>query len=183
MQRSTKPGVEKIHHRRLGLDRFELLELRRDDGIQTFHAREVATARPVQVHVFIGGLTPENVSLLELLDRLPGRERRRVIDRGQTDGRPYVVTDRLAGFASLREWVQTKASPKHDALDAQFHQLFIDNEEPTQAFLVKPAINDPLAESAPEASRGSPVLWTILGLVAALVFLGLIIAVFAFRPR
>ena len=47
----------------VGLDRFELLELRRDDGVQTYHAREVATARPVQVHLFANGRMEDALKL------------------------------------------------------------------------------------------------------------------------
>jgi hypothetical protein len=202
MQAGTKPRLEKIHHRILGLDRFELLELRRDDGlIQTFHAREVSTARPVQVHILMSAMAPENVQLLERLEHLPPPERRRLIDRGQTEGKPYVVTDRLAGFASLREWVDVKVGVKpkpaparsntpadHQLLDLQFHQLF--DTEPTAAFVVRQEVRQvarpervPNPVPAPETIKENPFLWMALGVVAALIFLILIVAVFAFRTR
>jgi hypothetical protein len=110
----------------LGLyDRFELLELRRDDGIQTFHAREIATARPVQVHL-LSRKTPENDALLSRLEHLPDAERRRIVDRGETEGVLYVVTDRLAGHPGFREWLTVKSDPaaRISALDQQFLELF-----------------------------------------------------------
>ncbi len=106
-------------------DRFELLELRRDDGIQTFHAREIATARPVQVHL-LTRKSPENEALLLRLEHLPDAERRRIIDRGETEGVLYVVTDRLAGHPGFREWLTVKSDPAEriSALDQQFLELF-----------------------------------------------------------
>jgi hypothetical protein len=110
----------------LGLyDRFELLELRRDDGIQTFHAREIATARPVQVHL-LSRKTSENEALLSRLEHLPDSERRRIVDRGETEGLLYVVTDRLAGHPGFREWLTVKSDPaaRISVLDRQFLELF-----------------------------------------------------------
>lgn len=112
----------------VSLDRFEILELRLQGPVQTYHAREIATARPVQVHLFVTGETPENAELLALIPQLPDSERRRVIDRGETRGFPYVVTDRLAGYADFREWltVNSRAQPPGRPLtvDEQFFQLF-----------------------------------------------------------
>ncbi len=159
----------------MALDRFELLELRRDDGVQTFHAREIATARPVQVHLFPNG----DASLLSRLDRLPAAERLRVLDRGVSEGKSYVVTDRLAGFASFREWVDAKAAP---SLDQQFFQLFDPpTPEPEPAPLPQPVL-EPVKvkrDSLPFAAKA--VLAVVLGVAAALAFLALVIAVFAFH--
>jgi hypothetical protein len=113
----------------VSLDRFELLELRRQGGIQTYHAREIATARPVQVHFFTEGNTPDTDTLLGMLHRLPEAERRRVLDRGESQGLPYVVTDRLAGYADFREWLTTNAASapapaRRLTVDEQFFALF-----------------------------------------------------------
>jgi hypothetical protein len=81
-------------------DRFELFGLKRDEGARTFEAREIATGRPVLVH-----LLSLNSPLLKKLDALPEAERGRVIDRGQDEGGVYLVTDRLAEFAGLKEWL------------------------------------------------------------------------------
>jgi hypothetical protein len=110
-------------------ERYELLELRRDDGIQTFHARDRETARPVQIHLFPEDppeAAEENRKLLARIEYLPDAERRRLIERGDYKGRPYVVTDRLAGYAGFREWLTIKTDPaeRHASLDDQFHQLF-----------------------------------------------------------
>ncbi|MGH9558434.1 MAG: hypothetical protein ACRD30_04275 [Bryobacteraceae bacterium] len=150
----------------MGLERFELLELRRDDGIQTFHAREVATARPVQVHVFPPSMGPEYMNLLKEIDRLPDTERRRVIERGEHRDVRYIVTDRLAGYSGIREWLAVKPAV-HAALDEQFSKLFKDDPEKTSAL--------------PVAAKSA--LGVLLGFAAALIFLALLIAAFAFRPR
>ena len=152
----------------VALDQFELLELRRDDGIQTFHAREIATARPVQVHLLNNGSVPENLALLSRINRLPEAERRHVIDRGVFHGRPYVVTDRLAGFASLREWLDAKALAA--SLDEQFYDLFEGEKPKTETGHTR-------------GKKGILVGAMALGVMVALLFLGLAIAVFAFHPR
>jgi len=153
----------------VSLDRFELLELRGDDGIQTYHAREVATARPVQVHLFAQGQTRDALALLGRLAYLPDAERRRVIDRGAHQGVPFLVTERLTGFASLREWIERNAAP---SLDEQFAQLFEDE-----------LVEDQPPEPSKKASPWSPVLGLVFGVGAALLFLVLMIAFVAFRPH
>jgi hypothetical protein len=153
----------------VALDRFELLELRRDDGIQTFHAREVSTARPVQVHFLAGASVPESLALLSRINQLPAAERRRVIDRGVSQGMPYVVTDRLAGFASLREWLDSKAAPA--SLDQQFFELF------------DSVVPPPDLETDEENRPGSPLAAMALGIGVALLFLVLVMVAFAFHPK
>jgi len=150
-------------------DRFELLELRRDDGIQTYHAREIATARPVQVHLLVLGNSEENEALLARLEHLPNEEWRRIIDRGESDGMPYVVTDRLAGFPGFREWVTLKSDPvaRISALDQQFRELFENAETATDFatdFMSRPSPSNapPVlagpAAFSPAAARPVPVL-------------------------
>jgi hypothetical protein len=115
----------------VGLDRFELLELRREGSVQTYHAREISTARPVQVHLFPGGNAGEGAELLGMVPHLPEPERRRVLDRGEAQGLPYIVTDRLAGYVDFREWVTVNSRPSSGpspgrpaTIDEQFFQLF-----------------------------------------------------------
>ena len=158
----------------VSLGRFELLELRHDDGIQTYHAREITTKRPVQVHVFANGPSPDNLALLTKVAYLPDVERHRVIDRGMIQGRPYVVTDRLAGFASLREWLDQK-SVAMETLDHQFAQLF----DTPMSVEITPKLEEPSA-SKPLRSR---ILALALGAAAAILFLVLLLASIAFHPR
>ncbi len=141
----------------VSLERFELLELRREGPIQTYHAREIATARPVQVHFFTVGYTPETAPLLSMIDRLPDAERRRVLDRGESRGLPYIVTDRLAGYADFREWVTANArgappiAVRPPTIDEQFYALFDAAPAPAAApprAAPPPAIMGPAAFSA-----------------------------------
>ena len=184
-------------------DRFELLELRRDDGIQTYHAREIATARPVQVHVMGHGETPENLALLARIEHLPEAEWRRVIERGEVQGMPYVVTDRLAGHPGFREWLTAKTDPavRHQSLDAQFLELFDSSAtrtpvpSPTRTMIAMPgpAAFEPQTapvQAAPQPSRAPAepkptmarsVLAIGVGIIAAVALLALIVAIFAFR--
>jgi len=160
----------------VALDRFELLELRRDDGVQTFHAREISTARPVQVHLFANGSVQDHLALLSRIDHLPDSERRRVIDRGVSEGKPYLVTDRLAGFASLREWLDANSAAP-TSVDQQFYALF---DSPTPQFHLRPERPEPDDDAHFTAK---PLGAMALGIAAALVFLAVVIALIAFRPR
>jgi len=152
----------------VALDDFELLELRRDDGVQTFHARHIATARHVQVHLLDRLSRPEILTLLSRISSLPEPERRRVIERGVSRGRPYVVTERLAGFASFREWLESKTPAA--SLDQRFQDLFEDEAQEPQS-------------QASHPKKGIPLGAMAWGVMVALLFLSLVIAVFAFRPR
>jgi hypothetical protein len=74
-------------------DRFELLDLLHQDGIQTFQARERATGRLVEAHIFVS--SPD---LLARLDGFSGQQRDSVLDHGDYEGKFYVVTAPLAGL-------------------------------------------------------------------------------------
>ncbi len=87
-------------------ERYELLDLNRDDGVKTFEAREIATGRPVKVHLFVRPSAPLQAALLKAIDHLSESDRERIVERGKHEGTPYVVTDRLADYPGLSEWVQ-----------------------------------------------------------------------------
>ena len=87
-------------------ERYELLDLNRDLGVKTFEAREIATGRPVKVHLFEHRSAPLQAALLRAIDKVPDEQRLHIIERGKHERTPYVVTDRLTGFAGLSEWVQ-----------------------------------------------------------------------------
>ena len=72
-------------------DRFELLDLLRDEEVQTFRARERATGRAVEAHF---SASPELLVKLESPN---------VIDRGSQDGKLYVVTA-PQGLDSVGAW-------------------------------------------------------------------------------
>jgi len=87
-------------------ERYELLDLNRDDGVKTFEAREIATGRPVKVHLFVRPGAPLQAALLKAIDHLSETDRQRIVERGKHEGTPYVVTDRLPDYPGLSEWVQ-----------------------------------------------------------------------------
>lgn len=87
-------------------ERYELLDLNRDIGVKTFEAREIATGRPVKVHLFVHPSAPLQAALLKAIDKLPDDQLQRIVERGKHEGTPYVVTDRLADYPGLSEWVQ-----------------------------------------------------------------------------
>jgi hypothetical protein len=87
-------------------ERYELLDLCGDIGVKTFEAREIATGRPVKVHLFVHPSAPLQAALLKAIDRLQDEQRQRILDRGKHERTPYVVTDRLTDYAGLSEWVQ-----------------------------------------------------------------------------
>jgi hypothetical protein len=87
-------------------ERYELLDLNRDDGVKTFDAREIATGRPLKVHLFVHPSAPLQIALLKAIEQLPDSERQRIVEKGKHEGTPYVVTDRLVDYAGLSEWVQ-----------------------------------------------------------------------------
>lgn len=90
-------------------ERYELLDLNRDMGVKTFEAREIATGRPVKVHLFVHPSAPLQATLLKAIDKLPDEQLRRIIERGKHERTPYIVTDRLSDYAGLSEWVQAAA--------------------------------------------------------------------------
>ena len=117
-------------------DRFELGELVRDDGIRTFLARDKTGGQDLLAHFFAN--SAEIASLLVSLERLPERERQRIVDRGEREGTPYVVTGTLAEQAGFREWLAANARearplgsagawkviPAQASVDEQFLSLF-----------------------------------------------------------
>lgn len=166
---------------------FELRELRRDDGVQTFHAREIATGRPVQVHLFDHADAPETAQLLALMDCLSQTKKWRVVARGEHRGAPYVVTDQLVGQSSFREWLTPKPS-----LDEQFLRLFDEEVKMPAASRTRRILPvqdldrqflQLFEDEAPPRARvaAKSALALLLGILTALVVLGLAIALFAFR--
>jgi hypothetical protein len=79
----------------MGFDeRFELGELLRDDGVQSFSARERANARDLQAHFLT---SPEQAAaLLASMDRLPEWEQQRIVDRGEYRA-PAATAEKAAG--------------------------------------------------------------------------------------
>ena len=98
--------------------KYELLELKKDDGVKTFLAKHIASGRPVLAHLFVTPGSPDQRALLKLVDELQENERKRILERGETDGTPFLITDRLIDYPSLRDWLNVNATgrAKHSAV-------------------------------------------------------------------
>lgn len=109
-------------------EQYELGQLAGSD-FQTFHARELATGRLVMVHLLTGaGLNLEEFRALEADLNTEGQAQ--LLGRGEFEGNPYVVTLPLAGFTTLREWLNSSPKavasvpPKNSSVDLGFTQMF-----------------------------------------------------------
>lgn len=165
-------------------DRFELLDPVRDDGIKTFQARETETGRMLEAHLFVRPRAPESVALLAKIDRLPDSEQTKIIDRGDHDGIPYLVTEPLE--ESVREWLVAKtahpvpaAAPEKpldaagawkivppppppapestsdgQSLDQQFNNLFETGERPLKKQTIDQTLKLPTQETPAHSEPG-----------------------------
>jgi len=150
-------------------DKYELLALRGGDNEIALPGREISSGRPVLLHLLAGGYAPENQELLRALGNLSSEQRGHVLDSGDHDGIPYVVTDTLPDNLSVRSWVaagavaqppQSSESPAQAAAPyaepGEFTRLFQAVEKPPErasvAVPVKPA---PVGtRSEPPAEQG-----------------------------
>jgi len=85
---------------------YEVLEMLRDDGVQTFRAKEKTTGRGLELHLFLPFGRPENKTLFEKLKALPLEQRRNFLDIGVDGSTPYVVTDPLPGSRGFKGWAE-----------------------------------------------------------------------------
>jgi hypothetical protein len=85
---------------------YEVLEMLRDDGVQTFRAKERVTGRSLELHLFLPFGRPENKVLFEKLKTLPLETRRKFLDIGVDGSTPYLVTDPLPGARGFKAWAE-----------------------------------------------------------------------------
>ncbi len=85
---------------------YEVQEMLRDDGVQTFRAKEKATGRGLELHLFPPFGRPENKLLFERVKGLPLETRRKFLDIGIDGSTPYVVTDPLPPGRTFKAWVE-----------------------------------------------------------------------------
>ena len=86
-------------------ERYELLALRGGNKELALPGREITTGRAVLVHLMAAGYTPENQELLKSIDRLSAEDRKLILESGDHEGIPFVVTEMLPRDQALREWV------------------------------------------------------------------------------
>jgi hypothetical protein len=125
--------------------------------IRSFHAREIASGRLVTAHLMQRGYTPENKRVLQTLLNLPRESRQRIIEVGEHEGVPFVVTEDLG--APLTEWLRMQGPA------AALSPLQPEPGEFTKMFGPSPAspaqIPQPREENGPELSRSQPGEFTL----------------------
>ena len=73
-------------------NRYELINLIRDEGLKTFSARQVATGQVVGVHL-LAGLDPTTIgAILDDVRHLPPDKQGVIVETGDHEGTPYIVT-------------------------------------------------------------------------------------------
>ena len=88
--------------------KYELLELVPDPEIRSFHARELSSGRKVVMHLMVRGYTTENNRILYRILHLPAESRQRIVEVGEYEGVPFVVTEELG--IPLTEWLSGQAA-------------------------------------------------------------------------
>jgi len=91
--------------------KYELLDLLKDEGVKVFNAREISTGRRIAVFLFVGEQARLHAELLKQLraSRRPGRTD--LLEVGDNQGIPFVVTEPLGGMAELKRKVAVSPAP------------------------------------------------------------------------
>lgn len=90
------------------IEKYELLDVIAENETRTYLARERSTVRMVMIHLLLPN--PNRIALLEMVLRTrmmpssPGRQQ--ILDLGEHEGMPYVATEIIPGFRTLREWLE-----------------------------------------------------------------------------
>ena len=92
-------------------DRYELLDLARDEEIKTFTARQRDTGRTVSVHLLVGGRA-KHPALMDRLEQLPEHARAEILESGEHEGTAFAVTDPWLRTESFQEWILTAKAPQ-----------------------------------------------------------------------
>src|ERR1019366_5477084 len=91
--------------------KYELLDLLKDEGVKVFNAREIVTGRPVTVFLFVGEQARLHADLLEQLRASQRPDRTGLLEVGDTQGTPFVATEPLGGLADLKRIVAVPQPP------------------------------------------------------------------------
>ena len=87
--------------------KYELIEPLPGEGTRVFRAKQAATGREVAVHLLVGGYTPENEALLARLRALPPASVAKLLEVGENEGTPYVVTV-APPYLHLEAWLRSR---------------------------------------------------------------------------
>src|ERR1035441_5626831 len=91
--------------------KYELLDLLKDEGVKVFNARETATGRRITVFLFVGEQARLHADLLVQLraSQRPGRAD--LLEVGDNQGTPFVATEPLGGLADLKQKAAALPAP------------------------------------------------------------------------
>src|SRR5262249_54681919 len=95
-------------------ERFELLEAPRGKSVRSFKARRVSTGQPVEVHLLVEGAEP----ILFRVARLPEEKSRCVLENGEENSTPFIVTEVLTGYNSFEDWLSSPVKANSKPADA-----------------------------------------------------------------
>src|SRR5271157_3802034 len=83
---------------------YELFDPLPGEGTRSFRGRQLPSGTEVVVHLLLGGRTPENERLLGRLRGIPAPSFSRLIELGENEGTPFVVTA-APPYLHLAEWL------------------------------------------------------------------------------
>jgi len=95
--------------------KYELLDLLKDEGVKVFNARETATGRQITIFLFVGEQARLHADLLEQLRVAQRPDRPVLLEVGDNQGIPFVATEPLGGLADLKRIAvvaQTPTAPR-----------------------------------------------------------------------
>jgi hypothetical protein len=127
--------------------KYELLDLLKDEGVKVFNAREISTGRRITVFLFAGEQARLHAELLEQLRVLQRPDRNDLLEVGDNQGIPFVVTEPLSGIAELKRKVAVSPAPPAAAAPpapGEFTRLFQASAPP-----------QPIREAAPPAQSAT----------------------------
>jgi hypothetical protein len=105
--------------------KYEMVNLIVEPEIMRLVSREIATNKPVVVHLMLRGYTEENKQLLKKLSRAGPELRRYVLETGEYENVPCVVTEYFP--ESLCEWlakIADEGAPRNDNATANHDDDF-----------------------------------------------------------
>ena len=91
--------------------KYELLDLLKDEGVKVFNAREIATGRQITMFLFVGEQARLHADLLEQLRASQRPDRPDLLEVGDNQGTPFVATEPLDGLAGLKRKAAASPSP------------------------------------------------------------------------
>src|ERR1700690_3592006 len=91
--------------------KYELLDLLKDEGVKVFNARETATGRRITVFLFVVEQGLLHADLREQLRASQRAGRADLLEVGDSQGTPFVATEPLGGLADLKQKVMVPQTP------------------------------------------------------------------------